>query len=148
MQNLTKRDVARAMRSIDSMKSRYRNAIAKTEETMEKVVSGVEAAGSSFLFGVLQGRFADRGGLGIVGVPIELASAGALYLAAALGIGGRMSEHMYALGQGALSAFATTMGRGVGVKMAKSAGVPMKGLHGEATLTPAELHTLANPTEK
>lgn len=145
MVNLTKRDMSKALHRVESMKRRYHNAIAKSEETMTHVVHGVEASAASFGFGVLQGRFASKGGLGIMGVPIELAAGGALYLAAALGLGGKMSEHFYALGQGALSAFTTTMGRGVGVKMLSSGG-STAAVHGEATLSPAELHALANPT--
>lgn len=158
MQNLTKRDFHRANRALEAMKSRYRNAMEKSEETMDHVVGGAVAAGSAFGFGVLQGRFAQKGGLGIMGVPIELAAGAAAYVAAALGVGGAASKHIYHLGQGALCAFTTTMGRGVGMKMVAGAGAsPARalkgessgneaGIHGDASLSPSELESLANPT--
>lgn len=162
MQNISKSHILKLERARQSLQTRFHRAIAKSEETVEHIVHGTEAFASAFAFGALQGRFADRGGLGIMGVPIELVIGVGGYVAAASGVGGNASEHLYPIAQGALSAYAATLGRAIGLKMLKNTGgsptpslpsgaarTQVKGaegtMEGEATLSPAELAALASP---
>lgn len=148
MKNLTLANLHKVNRSIENMKKRYSRAMEKSEEVTEHIIHGSEAFASSFLFGLLQGRYADRGGIGIMGIPIELVIGVAGYVGATVGVGGALSEHLYPLATGALSAYATTLGRGVGAKTASVSApkaLTSTSVKGEAGLTAAELAALANP---
>lgn len=157
MQNISKRDISRAMQRFDSIKARYQSAMQKHQRTLDEVIGGATAATTSFAFGVLQGRFAERGGLGILGFPAELATAVGCYAIAGAGLAGKHSRYVFKIGQGAACAYTATLGRGIGLKMLNDSrsgatattALPktaVRGeLHGEAQLTQQELDALANP---
>lgn len=143
MKNLTPKSLVKAQRSIEAMKSRYSNAMKKSEEVVEHIVHGVESFGSAFAFGVLQGKYASKGGIGVMGVPVELAFGVGAYVASSMGVGGNLASHLIPLGQGALSAYATTLGRSVGSRMSGSS--KKTSVSGEDRLTAKELAALSNP---
>lgn len=159
MKNLTFSHANKLVAQVDALKKRHARAIEKSQEVVEHVVHGVECFGSAFAFGMLQGKYADKGGLGVMGVPIELAVGVAGYLAATIGVGGSFSSHLYPIAQGALAAYATTIGRSVGLKTNTALSTPalapkstaqvrgsLVDISGEAKLSTAELSALANPS--
>jgi hypothetical protein len=153
VQNISHKSLMKAQKSIETLKHRYRRAIEESGEMLENVVHGTENFASAFAFGVLQGRFADRGGIGIMGVPIELVVGLGGYVASAMGFGGQLSAHLIPIANGAIGSYASTIGRGVGTKMLQAAPARRQvassssptAIRGEATLSAEELAALANP---
>lgn len=92
-----------------------------------KLVRGSEVALSSFVFGVLQGRFKSQGGL-TLGLPVDLVAGGLLHFVGCMPFARQYSHHLHALGDGAIAAFTSTMGYRVGERWEK--GGLMKGLAG------------------
>lgn len=109
---LTKADMRKAGDRIVSLQRRVESVKKKGEEIAIRVVRTAEVSGTAFGLGVIQGK---TGGVEIMGVPLELAVAGAAAGLGYLGAAGKMSDHLINVGDGALAAYATTMGRGVGL---------------------------------
>lgn len=111
-----------------SMKGRIARLNEKAGETIEGVVTTLEIQGSAFIFGAIQGAWFepnpndpnDKPGAHILGMPVE-AVVGVGFIAAGLaGFGGdKWSRHLSAIGQGALAAWTSNMGRGWGFKFKK-----------------------------
>lgn len=106
-----------------NLKGRVERLNEKAEEVMEGVVRTTETVGSSFLFGGLQGSFYGRkDATGKVindeffGVSLPLGAGILMHTAAILGFGGRYSGHLRNFGDGALCAYVSNMGRGVGYR--------------------------------
>jgi len=78
--------------------------------------------GVAFGFGVLQTKV---GGIEIVGVPLELLAGVGAHAAAFMGIGGKAGSLLHSAGNGALAAWAVTMGRGVGEHMNAKSGTKL-----------------------
>jgi hypothetical protein len=110
--NISRAALARGAARAQAMQNRLSNLKKKGEKVATTVVHTVEVGSSAFMFGMLQGK---TGGIELVGIPLELMSAIALHGAAFMGLGGKMSSHLHGFGDGALAAYATTMGRGIGL---------------------------------
>lgn len=113
---LSKKDLNRAQERLVSLRNRIERAKKEAEKTAEKFVRSAEVGGTAFAFGVVQGR---TGGVEVVGVPIDLAVGVGLNIAGYMGAAGKMSDHLNNVGDGALAAYLTTMGQGVGKEWAK-----------------------------
>lgn len=93
-----------------------------------KSVRSSEIALSAFGFGLLQGRFKDRGGLTLLGLPVDLLAGATFHLVGLFGFH-QQAHHLRAFGDGALASFFTTTGYRVGERAAASGSI-MKGLSG------------------
>lgn len=125
---------------------RVRSVKEKANEVTESLVTSMVAGGSAFAIGVADGK---TGGMDLKGIPVPLLLGGLAHTAAFMGVGGKSSHLLHAVGDGALCAFGYAQGRSVGIDWSKRS--PAKssssGLLGEssgsATLTDAELAALA-----
>lgn len=117
---ISQAELARVANRAAGMQTRLQRAKSKVEKTTARAIHTLEVGVSAFGFGVLQGK---TGGVEIVGVPLELLTGVGLNLAGYLGLGGRMSDHLHGLGDGALAAYLTTVGRGVGQKWGSGTGI-------------------------
>lgn len=117
---LSQTDLRKAAVRAQSLQTRLAGIRRKTERVTERAVHSTEIAAAAFAAGVIQGK---TGGVEIVGVPLELGLGLTLNLAGYLGLAGnKMSEHLHGFGDGFLAAYLTTLGRGVGQKMAGASG--------------------------
>lgn len=108
---ITKADAKRAMDRVASMKQRAAKMAREMESRVEKVVRTFEVGGTAFAAGLMQGK---TGGVEVLGVPLELGGGLLLELFGHMGLAGKASDHLINVGDGALAAYATTLGRGVG----------------------------------
>jgi hypothetical protein len=122
--------------SIGKLKKAYINAsraVAKANEKMEDAVGGmvrsIEVQGAAFGFGALQGYYYEpaggkdtKFGPQIFGADAELVVGGGLYVASLLGLGGKYSDHLKNLADGALAAYVSNQGRGWGAKLREKKG--------------------------
>ena len=83
-----------------------------------KIVRTSEIALSSFTFGVLQGRFKARGGLTLMGLPVDLLAGATFHILGLFPFTRSYSHHLHAFADGALASFFTTTGYRVGERWA------------------------------
>jgi hypothetical protein len=98
-----------------------RGLMHRTTNLLHKEMASVrssEIALSAFTFGVLQGKFKDKGGLTLLALPVDLL-AGATFHIFAL-FSHDYAHHLHAFGDGALSSFFTTTGYRVGERWGRS----------------------------
>lgn len=124
-----------------SMKGRIARLNEKAGETIEGVVKTLEIQGAAFIFGAIQGAWYepnpakpdDKPGVHVFGVPVEAVAGVGMVVAGFMGVGGdKWSGHLTNLGNGALAAWTSNLGRGWGFKFrkeqaAKKAGGSTKG---------------------
>lgn len=107
------------------LRQKARHAVTAMKEAkpklMDLAVSTAEAGAVAFTFGFMHGRAPEK--LMIGPVPLELAVGVGAH---AIGVFGPqdMSSHMHAVGVGAIASFLHSLGRGVGRKARKAAGLP------------------------
>ncbi len=108
-----------------SMRSRLTKLNEKAGEAIEGVVMTIEIQAGAFLFGAIQGAFYEpdpanpnkKPGVHLAGIPVEAIAGLGLIVAGFVGVGGtKWSEHMQHLGNGALAAWTSNLGRGWGFK--------------------------------
>lgn len=112
-----------------------RGLMHRTTALLHKELASVrssEVALGSFAFGVLQGRFKDRGGLTAFALPVDLL-AGATFHIFAL-FSHDYSHHLHAFGDAALASFFNTTGYRVGERWNKSGSLRsgLSGVFGDA----------------
>jgi hypothetical protein len=154
--NPTKADAKKAITNYQALKNRVAGMREDARKVTKHLVRTAEVGGTAFAIGLVQGR---TDGVEVLGVPVELLVGGGFTLFSLFNGAGEYSDHLAAVGDGALAAYATTLGRGVGVTMrqkalgagggtqslpagsagAVGAGVTTKGV----TLTPEEVAELA-----
>jgi hypothetical protein len=118
-----------------SMRGRLSRLNEKAGETIEGVVTTLEIQASAFMFGAIQGAFYepnpakpdDKPGVHVLGIPVEAIAGLGLIVGGFMGLGGsKYSSHLESLGNGALAAYTSNLGRGWGFKFraerAKKAG--------------------------
>jgi hypothetical protein len=119
-----------SLKSLESLESKYtnaKNAIKRAREdaneTVMTVVRSAEVSGMAFALGVINGRW---GRPELLGIPVDLG----------LGLAGHTlgfvlddeaGTHLHNLGDGALASYLTSLGVGIGTKMAQEAGAPQQG---------------------
>ena len=108
-----------------SMRGRLARLNEKAGEAMEGVVMTLEIQAGAFLFGAIQGAFYEpdpakpeqKPGVHIFGIPVEAVAGLGLIVGGFMGVGGsKWSTHMEHLGNGALAAWTSNLGRGYGFK--------------------------------
>ena len=99
-----------------------------------RAVRTSEIALSTFTFGVLQGKFRDRGGLTLFALPVDLLAGAAFHVAGLLPVASEYSHHLHAFGDGALASFFTTMGYRVGERWGRGGSLKagLSGIFGDA----------------
>jgi len=116
---VSKASLTRAHERLGSLQKRLQTVRKAAEHTTEKFLRNAETGGAAFALGVMQGK---TGGVELMGMPLELWLGAGLNLAGYFGIAGKHSDHLNALGDGALAAYLTVMGVKVGAEWkAKSA---------------------------
>lgn len=108
-----------------SLRGKLQRLNEKASEAMEGVVTTLEVQAGAFIFGAIQGAFYEpdpskpdqKPGVHVLGVPVEAIAGLGLILGGFVGVGGaKWSEHMMHLGNGALAAWTSNLGRGWGYK--------------------------------
>lgn len=97
----------------------------KAGDTIEGVVKTLEIQGAAFIFGAIQGAWyepdptkpGDKPGLHWFGMPVEAIFGVGMTVGGFVGLGGeKWSGHLLNLGNGALAAWTSNLGRGWGFK--------------------------------
>ena len=131
-QQITRAHLEEARARIAGIRNRLASIRKQSEQATERIVRTAEVTGTAFAMGVVQGK---TGGVEVVGVPLELIVGGGLAIAGHLNAAGKMSDHLINAGDGALAAYAVTMGRGIGVtwknKAAGGGAAPPPAVKGE-----------------
>lgn len=130
--------LARMKGQAESLMRRASSVKSRAEGAVNNVVRTAEVGAAAFAMGAINGRY---GGVEVAGVPADLGGAVALHALGFLGVAGKSSAHLHALGDGLLASYATTLGKGVGVGMREKALAGGTGVHGQK-LTPEELREL------
>lgn len=118
-----------------------RSLLHGTDASLRKEVRLVrtgEVVLSSFTFGVLQGKFKDKGGLVAWGLPVDLLAGAAFHILGLLPFARPYAHHLSALGDGALASFFTTTGYRVGERWTKGGSLTsgIAGLFGDTASRP------------
>lgn len=98
----------------EGLQKRLANVKKQTEHTVGKVVRTMETGGMAFGLGLANGRY---GSTEIAGMPLELLAGAGLNIAGYLGLGGKYSDHLNNLGDGALASYLTILGVQTGAEM-------------------------------
>jgi hypothetical protein len=114
-----------------------RGLLRGTDATLRKdlrIVRTGEVVLSSFTFGVLQGKYKDKGGLVAYGLPVDLLAGAAFHVIGLIPFAKPYAHHLAALGDGALASFFTTTGYRVGERWSKGGSISsgIAGLFGDA----------------
>lgn len=118
MLQITKADAKRAVTRYEALKNRVAGMREDAKRVTKHVVRTAEVGLTAFGLGVMQGR---TDGVEILGMPMELVVGGGFTVFSLLGGAGEYSDHLAAVGDGAIAAYATTLGRGVGITMRQKA---------------------------
>ena len=103
-----------------------------------RLVRSGEVVLSAFTFGLLQGKYKDRGGAVAWGMPVDLLAGAAFRVIGLIPFARPYSHHLAALGDGALASFFTTTGYRVGERWAKGGSLSsgIAGLFGDSAAQP------------
>ena len=110
---ISQHDIIRLKDQAEKLKKRASGAIERSHEVVETLTRSAVVGSSAFAFGMIQGK---TGGVEVVGVPHALGIGLGGHLAAMMGVGGNLSGQLHNLADGALAAYLTAMGRGVGLR--------------------------------
>ncbi len=100
-----------------------------------RVTKTAEVAMSAFAFGLIQGKYKDKGGAVIRNLPVDLLAGTAFHLLGLFGFAKPYAHHLAALGDGALASFFTTTGYRVGERWSKGGSLTsgIAGMFGDAS---------------
>jgi len=115
---VSKEGINKLRHRVESLANRAKGMRDKSEAMTGRVVQTAEVGLAAFGFGMVNGRW---GGVEVLGVPADLGAGIALHLAGFAGLGGKNAMHLHNFADGALSAYLTTLGAGMGRKMAREA---------------------------
>jgi hypothetical protein len=118
MLSITKAHAKAAIDRYEGLKRRVAGMREEAHKVTKHVIRTAEVGGTAFAIGLVQGR---SDGIEVFGLPLELLMGGGLTIFSLMGGAGEMSDHLAAIGDGAIAAYATTLGRGVGVTMRQKA---------------------------
>lgn len=116
---LSKTEFDRAKRLAQSAMSRARAMKEKAEGAVEQVTGAALTGGTAFLFSYAMHRFRgddDAPGIEVLGVPLDLGASLGLHAMALFGVGGKYSDQMKHIANGALASYTTTLGAGLGTR--------------------------------
>lgn len=114
---VNKAQVARLERAYRSAVSRAKRMKEESESIVGQVQTAALTGGTAFAMGYVEHRFrGDDGspGVEILGVPLSLGVGIGGHLASIFGAGGKYSEALQSVANGALASYATTLGAGMG----------------------------------
>jgi hypothetical protein len=120
---MSKSELVRMAKKAESLQNRVKKATEKADDVLEKAVRTVEVGASAFGFGIVQGRY---GAVELAGVPLDLGAAILGHTLGFMGVGGKMNSHLHSFADGALAAYAVTMGRGAGEEWKKKSSLAGK----------------------
>lgn len=106
--------LVKARDHIMRLQAATKRAREKTAEVMENVITSAETVGTSFAFGLWEGRITDSKQFELGGIPIPLLAGVSAHAFALLGVGRGMEDHLRAIGNGALASHLNGIGRRVG----------------------------------
>jgi len=103
-----------------------------------RLVRSGEVVLSSFTFGVLQGKYKEKGGLVLWGLPVDLLAGAAFHLVGLIPFARQYQHHLANLGDGALASFFTTTGYRVGERWTKGGSLSsgISGIFGDSAKEP------------
>ncbi len=142
--NISKQQAADWKNRAERMIARAKSITEKSEETVGQVIRTMEVGGAAFTAGVLKGRY---GTVEVAGVPADLGAAAVLHGVGFLG-GGRYKEHLHSFGDGVLASYLTTVGAGIGDRMAREAAAAAPATTPAAAVTSGASHELAAGAER
>lgn len=151
--NISRAQLEKLRRRYQSVQSRLTRVRENMDEQMGHLMQTTEVSLASFGMGLVNGRFVNEDGsrgVEVLGVPLDLGAGIGLHAAAFLGVSRQYGEHLHNLADGALAAYLTTTGMGVGDRMRKQAaqegggGGAASGGYGVSGATDAELNALAH----
>ncbi len=118
--------------------TRAKAARAQGEEVVERVQRTAISTGAAFGLGLVQGK---TGGIEMFGLPLDLLVGAGAHVAGFMKVGGRRSDTLHYIGDGAMAAYAVTMGRSVGANWKKSGKLFGTGIAGELPSAGADYAT-------
>ena len=126
---LSKAEIGRLADKAKRMEARAGKIQAQAKAAAKTAIRSVEVAGAAFVGGAIQGYTYDpvkgTAGIELMGVPLDLALAGAGHLAAFTLLGDDdTSDHVHALSDGFLACAAATYGRSSGKKLKEKMAAP------------------------
>lgn len=105
-----------------SSKNRLQKFAKDNEERIEGVLSTVETVGGALAISWVNGKYGKGGAaVQVMGFDADLVLGGAMLALGLFEAGGKYNEHLYSLGSGFLSAYATREGWQLGAKAAAGA---------------------------
>lgn len=110
--SISKQQVMKIKRQAENMRKRAARAMEHAEGVIKVGVRTAEVGAAAFGLGVLNGKQGEMPE--IVGVPVDLGAATVLHIMGFMGVGGDLSDHLHAFGDGALASYLTTQGLTVG----------------------------------
>lgn len=116
---ITKGKVEKLQRAYKSAVSRAKRMKEQSESIAGQIQGAALVTGSAFAIGYAQHRFRDdegNPGVEVLGIPMDLGIGLGLHLGSIFGIFGNYQESANHVANGALAAYATTMGAGMGTK--------------------------------
>lgn len=120
-------------KALQAAKSKASNMRKTAEEQIGAVVTTLEVGGTSLGLSYGRGRYGEAGNWEVVGVPVDLGVAALSHGFALLGGFGSGSDHMRAVGDGALACYLAHKGMDWGYKAANKAGTSgPRALHGQS----------------
>lgn len=102
-----------------------RRAREKAGEVMDHTLTAAETIGTSFAFGLWEGRISDPKHFELAGMPVPLVAGIAAHAFALLGVGRGMESHFHSVGNGALSAHLNGLGRRMGEEWKRKQALPL-----------------------
>lgn len=115
---ISQHDIVRMKDQVEKMKKRTANVVEKSHEMVGTIVRTAEVGAAAFSMGLIQGKY---GGVEIVGVPMDLGLGIGLHMLGLLGVGGDMSGHLHAFGDGSLAAYLSALGAKTGYSWKRKA---------------------------
>lgn len=115
--SLSKAQMSQMRDKAERMIARAKAISEKSEEAVGQVIQSTEIVGAAFAAGAVKGRF---GNVEVMGVPADLGVAVLGHGLAFMG-GGKYKEHLHNLADGVLASYMTTLGAGIGSRMARDA---------------------------
>jgi hypothetical protein len=112
---ITHADAKRALQTAASASARVKHLREKGEAVTEQVVRSLEVSGAAFGLGVVAGSNVFANGE-IFKIPLELFAGLGFHALRLLGLGGKHGDHLSNFGDGGLSSYAYTLGRGLGAQ--------------------------------
>jgi len=115
--NITSEQLSEMRSVTERAMARVKQIKEKTTEAMGQVVQTVEVGVAAFGFALARGRFEDKEGLNVVGVPVDLGVGVLAHVLGFMGAAGKYDEHLHNFGDGALACYLTVLGGGIGRDM-------------------------------